>query len=146
MPARRDRQELGQPLDEAEHDGMEDGHGATVLLAGRAGQHSCRPGPRLVPVVADDAAEAQLGQEVGRSVEVGHLDVRGADRQRHVRVAAGAGGQTVLLAVLGGAAFRLAQRGLGVDTSIASTKPGRDEIVSAGSARLRRIGSNGCGT
>ena len=43
MTARRDRQELGEPLHEAEDDGMEDGHGAlfysTVVLGRTRDDH-----------------------------------------------------------------------------------------------------------
>ena len=53
-----------------------------------------------VPVVADGPPESQLGEEVERPVEVGHLDVRRAERDGHVGVAAGAGRQTVRGGVL----------------------------------------------
>ncbi len=48
----------------------------------------CGPGSRLVPVVADDGALRQGDEEVLRSVEVGHLDERGAERVGDVGVAA----------------------------------------------------------
>ena len=42
----------------------------------------------LVPVMANYASNAQLGQEIGGAIEVGHLDIRSAERERHVSIAA----------------------------------------------------------
>ena len=42
----------------------------------------------LVPVMANDASNAQLSQEVGGAIEVGHLDIRSAESERHMGIAA----------------------------------------------------------
>ena len=47
----------------------------------------------LVPVMANYASNAQLGQEIGGAIEVGHLDIRSAERERHVGIAACAAGE-----------------------------------------------------
>ena len=83
MAARRDRQELGEALDDAEDDGVEDRHGGRTLpgawstarcaaaTAGARRSGGRRPVPR-----------ATRARNDGRTVEVGHLDVGGAERRR----------------------------------------------------------------
>ena len=54
------------------------------------------PRARFVPVVADDHAGPQRGEELGGGGEVGHLDECRPDRIGDVGVAARAGGQSEL--------------------------------------------------
>ena len=104
--------------------------------AGRAGRRDDprRPRPRLVPVVTDDPATAEVGEELRRTVEVGHLDVRRADRVGHVRVAPATAQQAVLVGELGGAAVEAVERRLGVQHL-----DGVDESV-VGETDERRLG------
>ena len=114
VPAGGDGQELGEPLHEAEHDGVEDGHGGQFYSLGRLGMMRGFHGRCSSQWCPTMRPSRSLARKSAGTVEVGHLDVRTAERQRHVRVAARTGGEIELVGERGGALVEAAQAGLRV--------------------------------
>jgi hypothetical protein len=65
-------------------------------------------------VVTDHPAAAEAGEELGRAVEVRHLDARRADRVGHVGIAPTPMHQAVLVSELDGTPIEAVERRLGV--------------------------------
>ena len=105
-------------------------------------RHDAGP-PRSVGigVVADDPTEPELGQEVGRPVEVGHLDVGRAEGVGHVGVAAGPGRQPVPLGEGRRTLVQVGERRLGVEDLDGVDQTRRDQRVQ----RRRRPGCDAWG-
>jgi hypothetical protein len=85
----------------------------------------------------------ERGQEAGRAVEVGHLQVRRADAGRVVRVRAGPAGQGVRRGQDGGPVVRFRRRGLGVEDLDDVHRAGRAQVrqhpAQAGAVRIERV-------
>jgi len=82
------------------------------------------------PVLPGYPRVRQRGQEAGRAVEVGHLQVRRADAGRVMRVRAGPARQGVRGRQGGGPLVRFPRRGLGVEDL--------DDVHGARRAQLRQ--------
>jgi len=101
--------------------------------------------------MADRLSALQRDEELAGSTEVRHLDVSGSEGFWYVAIAAGACQQTVTGGVRGSAVVQRSQRGLGVQHLDRIHQAFANQLIeSTGSsrarvARLRRIGSNGCG-
>ena len=97
-------------------------------------------------MVADHVGGCERGEELHRSVEVGHLHIGSAERVGHVAIAAGATDDAELRSELGRSAIQARQRRLGVEHLDGVDQIGFGQFVERGLAhvathRVERVGN-----